>query len=305
MPSTRDGRTRDGRRGLLFGTLGMLGFSLTFPMTRVAVQELPPVFVGLGRALIGFVLGGTLLWVRRTPRPAARHVRGLLALAVGVVIGYALLTSLALHHVPAAHGAIVIGMIPLSTAGFGTWLARERLPLGFWVAAIVGSSAVVIFFLGESGWVVCPEDGLLVLAAILCGFGYAEGGRVSRELGGLATISWALVLTSPVSLVTVAWFAFAHGLHASAWAWAAFVYTGVVSIFLALWSWSHGLSLGGIARVGQLQLLQVFFTLGWSHLLLHESVTPRAIATAVVVVAAVAAGRRASAGSALVRGGPA
>ena len=123
------------------------------------------------------------------------------------------------------------------------------------------------------------EDGLLVVAAVVCGFGYAEGGRLSRELGGLATISWSLVLASPAIAVAVTLSGLASGLHASPLAWAAFGYTGVVSMFLGFWAWYHGLALGGIARVGQVQLLQVFFTLGWAHVLLHENVSARALAT--------------------------
>ena len=273
----------------------MLGFSLTLPMTRVAVHELPPVFVGLGRSLVAGLLGAVLLWRRRTPRPEARHVPGLLMVGLGVIVGFPLLTAFALRDVPASHGAIVIGLLPLATALFATWLAHERPSAGFWLAAFAGSATVTLFALSGSGWAVRPADGLLVLASLVCGLGYAEGGRLSRELGGLATISWALVLASPAIAVAVAWSAIESGLHASGWAWAAFGYTGVVSMFLAFWAWYHGLALGGIARVGQVQLLQVFFTLAWAHLLLHEAVTARDVAASVVVVGAVALGRRAGA----------
>ncbi len=281
------------RRGWLYGGLGMLGFSLTLPMTRVAVQEMPPLFVGLGRALIAAGLGSFLLWRRRTPRPQARHLPGLLVVAAGAIVGFPVLSTLALRHVPAGHGAIVVGLLPLATAFFGARLAHERPSAGFWFAALVGSAAVVVFALSESGWILRPADGLLALAAILCGLSYAEGGRLSRELGGLATISWALVLVAPAAAIAVAWTAHEGAIHASVWAWGAFVYTGTVSLFLAFWAWYHGLAQGGIARVGQIQLLQIFFTLGWSRLLLHETVSARAIGAAVVVVGAVILGRRA------------
>ncbi len=287
--------SRDERRGWLYGALGVLGFSLTLPMTRVAVHELPPVFVGLGRALVAALPGAVLLRLRGTPRPRRRHLPGLLAVALGVIVGFPLLTAFALREVPASHGAIVVGLLPLATALFGAWLSHERPSAGFWLAAVAGSAAVVAFALSEGGWTVRPADGLLVAASVLCGLGYAEGGRLSRELGGLATISWALVLASPPIAVAVAWSAHASGLHASAAAWAAFGYTGVVSMFLAFWAWYHGLALGGIARIGQVQLLQVFLTLAWAHLLLHEAVTAKAIAASVVVVGSVALGRRAGA----------
>jgi drug/metabolite transporter (DMT)-like permease len=272
----------------------MLGFSLTLPMTRVAVRELPPVFVGLGRSLVAAALGAAVLWIRRSPRPARRHLPGLALVAGGVIVGFPLLTAFALRRVPAGHGAIVVGLLPMATALFGTWLAGERPARGFWVAAALGSAAVVLYALHESAWSVRPSDGLLLAAAVLCGLGYAEGGRLSRELGGLATISWALVLASPAVAAAVAW-SMAGGLHASATAWGAFAYTGVVSMFLGFWAWYHGLALGGIARVGQVQLLQVFVTLGWAHLLLGESVSLSAVLAALAVAASVAVGRRAGA----------
>jgi drug/metabolite transporter (DMT)-like permease len=271
----------------------MLGFSLTLPMTRVAVQELPPVVVGLGRALIAAALGGILLAVRRTPLPGPRHLPGLLCVAGGVIVGFPLLSSLALRHVPSSHGAIVVGLIPIFTALFGVWLSHERPSGAFWLAALAGSAAVTVFALSESSWQLRPSDGLLALASLLCGLGYAEGGRLSRDLGGLATISWALVLAAPFVAIAVAWSAHKSGLHASPHAWAAFAYTGFVSMFLAFWAWYHGMALGGIARVGQVQLLQVFFTLGWARLLLHEQVTAGALIAAAVVVGAVALSRRA------------
>jgi drug/metabolite transporter (DMT)-like permease len=226
--------------------------------------------------------------------PALRHLPGLATVAVGVIGGFPLLTSLALRHVPASHGAIVVGLLPLATALFGALLAHERPSAGFWIAATAGSAAVALFALSESGWTVRPADGLLVLASVLCGLGYAEGGRLARELGGLATIAWALILASPAIAVAVAWASIGAGMHASALAWAAFGYTGVVSMFLAFWAWYHGLALGGIARVGQVQLLQVFVTLLWARLLLGEALTLRAVAAAAAVVGAVLVGRRAA-----------
>ena len=292
-PQPKKSRSAAVRTGWIFGTLGMLGFSLTLPMTRTAVQELPPVFVGLGRALVAGFLGAVLLWRRRTPLPGKRHIPGLLLVATGAIVGFPLLSSLALRHTPASHGAIVVGLLPLATAFFGARFAGERPTARFWLAALAGSAAVVLFALSESGWALRPADGLFAVASILCGMSYAEGGRLSRELGGLVTISWALILVSPLTGIAVIWSIQGASLHASGWAWAAFAYTGTVSMFLAFWSWYHGLAAGGIARIGQVQLLQVFFTIGWAHFLLGEVVTLRALVAAAVVVLSIAASRRA------------
>jgi len=279
-------------RGLLMGALGILGFSLTLPMTRIAVAEFDPVIVGMGRAVISATLAGIMLWQRKSPLPGWRNVPSLLTVTAGVIIGYPLLTSLAMQRVPSAHGAIVAGLIPLGTALFALLRAHERPSRAFWLATGAGSTAVVLFALAQGGWALHRADILLLVAVALCGLGYAEGGRLAREIGGLEVVGWALLLAVPIVAFPVARVIAVHGLHGSARAWAAFGYTGVVSLFLAFWAWYHGLALGGISRVGQIQLLQVFLTLGWAALLLGEKITLWTGITAVFVVGTVAIGRR-------------
>jgi drug/metabolite transporter (DMT)-like permease len=286
--------TVDESRGLILGALGVIGFSLTLPMTRIAVAELDPVFVGLGRALIAALLSAIMLRKQRSPLPARRHLTSLLIVTLGVIIGFPLFTSLAMQHLPASHGAIVLGLLPLATALFAVLRAHERPSPTFWIAAAIGSTAVVLFALANSGWDFRAADGLLLVAVILCGLGYAEGGKLARELGGAQVIAWALLLASPILAIPVAYVAFHHNMHASFRAWAAFGYTGVVSMFLGFIAWYQGLAVGGVARVSQMQLLQVFITLGWAWLLLDERITPLTLVTAVVVVTTVAMGRRAT-----------
>jgi len=282
----------DERRGLFLGALGVLGFSLTLPMTRIAVAELDPIFVGLGRALIAAALAAVLLCWQRCPPPARRHLSGLLIVSLGVIVGFPLFSSLAMRHVPSAHAAVVVGLLPLATALFAVLRAHERPSLAFWISAGIGSSAVVLFALAESSWTFRAADGLLIVAVLLCGLGYAEGGKLARELGGARVIAWALVLAAPLLAVPVIYVAVHHGLHASPRAWAAFGYTGVVSMFLGFIAWYQGLAIGGVARVSQVQLLQTFVTLAWSWLLLGEHLSLLTLGTATVVVATVVGGRR-------------
>ncbi|MGA7724066.1 MAG: DMT family transporter, partial [Opitutaceae bacterium] len=280
-------------RGLGLGILGVLGFSLTLPMTRLAVSELNPIFVSLGRSLISAALAaGVLLW-KRDSFPGARHLPSLLVVALGVVVGFPVFTTLALREVPASHGAVVTGILPLGTALFGALRARERPSAGFWLAASAGTATIVAYVVIQSGLRPTAADMLLVAAVATCSAGYAEGGRLSRELGGLRVISWALLLASPLLAIPVAVVISVHGEHASAQAWAAFAYMGVISMFLAFWAWYEGLAMGGVARVSQVQLLQPFLTIGASWLILGERITPSTIVAALIVVATVAIGRRA------------
>jgi drug/metabolite transporter (DMT)-like permease len=275
------------------GLLGVFGFSLTLPMTRIAVAELDPVFVGLGRSLISLLLAGTLLAWRRDPFPGRRYLPGLAVVALGVVVGFPLLAAYALRHVPASHGAVVTGLLPLGTALGGALLAHERPSPHFWLCAALGTAVVVAVVILESGFRPGAGDLLLLGAVAACSAGYAEGGRLSRQLGGLRVLSWALVLSAPVLAIPVALTAWRHGVRASPAAWAAFGYMGVISMFLAFWAWYRGLALGGVARVSQVQLLQPFLTIAASWALLGEHITPLTYVAAAAVAGTVALGRRA------------
>jgi drug/metabolite transporter (DMT)-like permease len=281
-------------RGLFFGVIGMTCFSFTLPMTRLAVAELDPIVVGLGRALVAAVFGVIILIWKRDALPARRHWAGLLVVALGAIIGFPLLTSLALRGAPSAHAAVVTGLLPLSTALFAVLRAHERPSRGFWLAAITGSSLVVIFALAESGWKISSADSLLLLAVSVCGLGYAEGGRLARELGGWRVICWSLLIAAPLVAVPVALSVAHHSLHASPRSWFGFGYVSLISVFLGFIIWYQGLALGGVARVGQLQLLQPFLTFAWAAWLLGERIGLLTLVTAVGVIAVVALGRRAA-----------
>lgn len=281
-------------RGLRLGLAAVCGFSLTLPMTRVAVAAFDPVIVGLGRSVVSVVLAaGVLLW-RRDPFPGRRHVPSLAVIALGVIVGFPVLSAFALRRVPAAHGAVVAGLLPLFTALCGTLRAHDRPSPRFWLAALAGTATVLAFVLHEGGLRPTRADLLLLGAVVTCAAGYAEGGRLARELGGWRVISWALVLAFPFLAVPVAASVWSHGLHAPAGGWAALAYMGVVSMFLAFGLWYEGLALGGVARVSQLQLLQPFLTIVFAWAALGETHSPATLVAAIFVVASVAVGRRSS-----------
>jgi drug/metabolite transporter (DMT)-like permease len=277
--------------GYLYGFLGVLCFSFTLPATRLAVAELDPITVGLGRSVVAGVLAIIVLLATKTPAPERRHWRGLLVVSAGVVFGFPLFSAWAMQSVPASHGAVVVGILPLATAIVGALRFGERQPPLFWIAGGLGSLAVVIFSAGRGGGHIHAADTALFLAMILAAFGYAEGGRMSRELGGWRVICWALVISLPVLVPVVGMTAWRHGLHASPAAWLGFGYVSCFSMFLGFFAWYHGLALGGIARVGQVQLLQPIMTMLASAWLLGEQVAPSAGITALVVISAVALGR--------------
>lgn len=282
-------------QSIIFGLLGVIGFSLTLPATRMAVAELDPTFVGLGRAIIAAVIAGLALAMTRSRRPVGKQWFRLGGTAIGVVIGFPLLSTWAMTTVPAAHGGVVVGLLPLSTALFGAWLAGERPRPIFWASTIVGSITIALFSLSSGGGSFQTGDFLLLGAVIAAGFGYAEGARLSKELGAWQTISWALVLSVPVLLFPVL-NTMPHSLSTVGWqSLAGFIYVSVVSMFLAFVVWYKGLALGGIASIGQLQLLQPFLTIFAAAILLHEPLSWLELLAAMIVIACVLIGRKSGA----------
>jgi drug/metabolite transporter (DMT)-like permease len=278
--------------GVLLGALGVLAFSFSLPATRLAVADLDPWLVAFGRAVVAGVLSAALLGATRAPRPTRPQWRALGLVAVGVVVGFPLFTSLALHRVPASHGAVVVGMLPAATAVAAVLRAGERPTRAFWLASAAGLAAVVAFALTQGGGGLGTPDLELLAAVALCALGYAEGGRLSRELGGARTICWALVLSLPVTIAVATTAVATHGVHASATAWLGFSYVSVISMFLGFFAWYAGLARGGVAKIGQVQLAQPVLGLVWAALVLGEHVGPATVAAAVAVLTAVVATQR-------------
>jgi drug/metabolite transporter (DMT)-like permease len=276
----------------LSGLLGVVIFSGSLPATRIAVDGFTPLFLTSARAVIAALLGSALLGVLRQKRPDVSDLGSLAIVALGVVIGFPLLTALALQHITSAHSIVFIGLLPLATAIFGVLRGGERPKPAFWVFSILGSFSVAGFALSQSESASLTGDLLMVAAILLCGLGYAEGATLSRRLGGWQVISWALLLSFPaMALIALAtWPATLAGIGLPVWA--GLGYVSVFSMLVGFVFWYRGLALGGIAGVGQLQLLQPFLGLLLAGLLLREPIAWTMIATTALVVLCVAGAKR-------------
>jgi len=283
---------RDENLGALLGLVAVVAFAVTLPATRVAVRALDPVFVGLGRAVGAAVLAAVFLLVTRQRLPSRRQLKSLAVVAGGVVVGFPLLSAWAMRHVDASHGGVVLGILPLATAATGALFSGERPSARFWACAVIGSALVAGYSLAQSRGALAWADVALIGAVVSAAIGYAEGARLSRALGGLQVISWALVLSAPALIVPVL-LAAPASIRLPAESWAGFCYVMVISQFLAFIPWYRGLALGGIAKVGQTQLLQPFLTILAAVLLLGEPADGMTWIVAALVVAVVAVGRAA------------
>ncbi|MBB5369123.1 MULTISPECIES: DMT family transporter [unclassified Janthinobacterium] len=295
QPISSTPRMADDRKGLLLGLTAVAMFSLTLPFTRLAVAELPPAFVALGRALVAACLAALWLWHQRAPLPRREQWLPLALVALGCVVGFPWLTSIAMRSLPASHGAVLVGILPLATAVFAVLRGKERPSTGFWLMALAGTALVVLFALRQGGGSFHLADVLMFAAVILGALGYAEGGRLAQSMPGQHVISWALVLAAPFVLPLVLYLTWPQQtllLQAGATAWLGFAYISVFSMFIGFFFWYRGMALGGVARVGQTQLLQPFLTLLGAAVLLGEALELASLLFAGAVIAVVAAGRK-------------
>ncbi len=295
MPSLSVAEHKTGSQewlGLGLGVLAIACFSVTLPVTRIGVAQMDSTVFGLGRSLLVFFPALLTLWWLRLPLPNLRQLKSLIVVALGVVIGFPWLSALAMESVSGAQAGIIVAVLPLFTAVAGAVLARQRPSIGFWLMGLLGSTLVLWFVWdGKSGGF-SQGDLVLLLASVFCAIGYAAGGQLAKEIGSIAVISWALILSAPFSLLILVWITPEQSFDFTWQVWASFIYVALVSQWLAFMFWYQGLALGGVVRVSQVQLLQPFLTLCVSAWLLNEIISSEIIWFALAVVLTVAVGRK-------------
>ncbi|SCD23262.1 DMT family transporter [Brucella inopinata] len=278
--------------GWINGFLGVLIFSGSLSATRLAVIDIDPTFLTMARASIAGLLGMVFLLLFREPFPRKSDAVSLVVVALGVVVGFPLLTGLALQHMTSAHAIVFIGLLPLSTAIFAVLRGGERLRPLFWLFSAGGSLIVASYAYGQGSQSTLMGDGLMLAAIIVCGLGYAEGARLSRRLGGWQAICWALVFALPVMLPLSVFTRPETWNGIGAMAWGGLAYVSLFSMLIGFVFWYRGLAQGGTATVGQLQLLQPFFGLMLAAGVAGEPVSMGMVATAAVVVVCVAGAKK-------------
>lgn len=282
----------DRNSGWVSGFLGVAIFSGTLPATRLGVIGFSPLFLTSARALIAAALCAVFLAVMRVPRPERSDWPSLGLVALGVVLGYPLFSALALEHITSARSAVFVALLPLATALFAVLRAGERPKPAFWIFALAGAAIVCGFALMRGTGAEPLGDALMVAAVLVCALGYAEGAQLTRKLGGWPTIAWALILSTPLAVVVALASRPASFVGLPVSSWLGLGYVALFSMILGVVLWYRGLVAGGIARVGQLQLLQTPMGLALAALVLNEAIPPAMILTTLGVIACVAGARR-------------
>ena len=283
----------DESKGMFLGLVGVVSFGLTLPATRFIIPYFEPVFIGLGRAVIASFVAALLLIATKQTRPSRNQFYQLLGVASGVVVGFPILSAWAMQTVPASHGGVVLGVLPLATAIVGAVVSNEKPSVAFWICGIVGSAVVIAYSLLQGVGEFQTGDFFLLGAIVSAATGYALGGKLSKEIGGWQVICWALVISFPFIIVP-AWLEAPQEAVGSLPlnVLLSFLYLALVSQLFGFFFWNKGLALGGVARVSQTQLLQPIVTLVASALLINETINVQTIVFAILVIVTVAIGKK-------------
>lgn len=279
-------------KGMLIGFIGILIFSLTLPVSKIAVLSFDPYFIAFGRALLAGGVALIYLAYERAPLPSKKDLIKFVIIALGVVFGFPIFTTVAMKEGSSSHGAVILGMMPLATTVIGVIRFKERPSLGFWLVSFLGAALVIVYALLKSSGSFTSIDGLLVLGGVCACVGYVEGAELSRKINPRIVISWALVISIPINLVMSHLTFSSEYLSADIFAWISFLYLSLFSMFLGFFFWYEGLAIGGIARVSQVQLIQPFCTLVAASILLGDHLTLMNMVFAFLVVSTVILSKR-------------
>ena len=279
--------------GLLLGFLGMCLFAGTLPATRLALLGFAPLFLTVARAALAGSVGLIVLIARRRRVPSRSLWLEMFGAALCTVIGFPLFAALAMMTVPAAHGGVVLGILPLVTAAAATVFAHERPSPGFWLASVLGALIVVTFMLRRNGGMTFSAGDLFLLGAVLSGaLGYTFSGRLATLMPGWEVISWQVVIFLPLAAAATFVLWPADIATAPISSWIGLGYVGLVSQYTAFFVFNAGLAIGGIARVGQVMLLQPFMIVALALPVNGEAIDVETILFAAAVVATVLIGQR-------------
>ncbi|MFE0426893.1 DMT family transporter [Streptomyces sp. NPDC058953] len=281
------------RTGTALAAMGVVAFSLTFPSTAWGLRSFGPWSLVSLRSVIAAVVAGGFLLALRVPLPDRRHWGSLAVVAGGVVVGFPLLTTLALRTSTTAHAAVVVGLLPLTTAAFAAVRTGRRPSRMFWLAALAGAAVVIAFAVSQSGGTPQAADLYLFGALLVCAAGYTEGGRLAGEMPGWQVIGWALILCLPLAVAGSAVALSYEPVRLTAQGVAGLVWVACASTFFGLYVWYRGMAAIGIARASQLQLAQPLLTLVWSVALLGEELSPAAPVAAAGVLVCIVVTQRA------------
>ena len=278
--------------GLLLGLLAVCIFGATLPVTRVVLTQFEPVSLTVVRGVLGGLVAASVLLFTRSPIPERRHWSRLAVTTCVVGIGFQFFSAMGSVSVPSAHGAVVLGLLPLTTASLAALISGERPSPAFWACSILGALIVVFYALRQGGGGLQVGDLWLVGAVLCASTGYTLSAELARSMKAWQVISWSIAMTLPLT-VCLSFFLWPDYLGGVTFkGWTAFAYLTLFSQYLGFFAWNTALAMGGTARVSQVQLLQTFITIGLASLVAGERIDLETLVCAAVIVGLLLLSRR-------------
>lgn len=257
-------------QGMLIGLVGVVIFGVTLPLTKLAAEVFNAEFISFGRATLAGIAGLIYITIQRAPLPSWAVIKRLVWIICGVIIGFPYLMTLAMVSGSSSHGGIILGFMPLLTTIVGVIKFKERPSKGFWLVSLMGTGIVLTYALIQGSGSLSTMDFLLLGATIFSAVGYAEGAELSRTMSPKLVISWAVVVALPINLLMTILNFQVEYIQVDPKYVMSFLFLGLFSMYIGFFFWYQGMALGGIARVGQVQLVQPFITLVFANLILAE-----------------------------------
>ena len=265
-------------KGFIFGFVGILIFSLTPPATKIALgpdnNALTPEFITFGRSALAGIMSLIYLFFFKKKKPTVKYIFNILIVALSLSVGFPLFLSLGLIHSTSTHAAVILTLMPLMTAVFASFYFKQKASLGFWICAIIGCIVVIIYTLihGQSDNQIIEfsySDILFFISVIAGATGYVFGAKLTKIMGSVDVISWALALAMPFHLALAVYYFPIKEIPTISWI--GFLYAALFSQWIGFFAWYKALDLGGAVRVSQIQLFMPFLTFFFSIILLGET----------------------------------
>ena len=265
-------------KGFIFGFVGILIFSLTPPATKIALgpdnNALTPEFITFGRSALAGIMSLMYLFFFKKKKPSVKYIFNISIVALSLSVGFPLFLSLGLIHSTSTHAAVILTLMPLMTAVFASFYFKQKASLGFWICAIIGCIVVIIYTLihGQSDNQIIEfsySDILFFISVIAGATGYVFGAKLTKIMGSVDVISWALALAMPFHLALAVYYFPIKEIPTISWI--GFLYAALFSQWIGFFAWYKALDLGGAVRVSQIQLFMPFLTFFFSIILLGET----------------------------------
>jgi drug/metabolite transporter (DMT)-like permease len=278
-------------KGFIFGFIGILIFSLTPPATKIALgfdnNALTPEFITFGRSALAGTLSLMYLFFSKKKIPNIKYIFNISIIAISLTVGFPLFLSLGLIHSTSTHAAVILTLMPLLTAVFASFYFKQKASLGFWICAIIGCVVVTIYTLIhgriDDGIIELSYADILFFISVIAGaIGYVFGAKLTKIMGSVDVISWALAFALPFHLILAIYYFPTKEIPIISWL--GFLYAALFSQWIGFFAWYKALDLGGAVRVSQIQLLMPFLTFIFSIILLGEIIDLLTICFSIITI---------------------